>query len=459
MRNHHRQPRHGHPGHGWPLPRTWLSFVLMLLLVLPLSTLAACKRSQFKHYGQEIGELLSNSPDAVMFSNDADGKMTALGIIQAMVQAINNDDTCKAMYDSLPSSAIKDIDFSTFQKYIGSLRPRKQEKIYNIRRLTESQKKAMVFTVSSVWTGMNDLAQNSQFFYLDYVYMDLQPTSIVVALQSREDGTPYFSPDWVNAINTIADFSALYFNAIQTKNLPALEFILAQGNQPTAQPTAFSSIAKEKARIIYDYYCNQGNQANYLLRTDLIMPGVMRIQQEFIEGKEQATQRLVSIYRINGKYTIAEPIESNLKEEDSQLYAYGLPLSDLSTNPQTLTLSSDDLQMILGKVKSLTETDEEGSYQAEYFGLKLLFKGTADLAAQTWQGEIRQIEVSSRIYSFGPNQHIQVGSPVAQLLTSYPFADATQYTLAGTFQGQKVQLSMITKDERIERMVWILLHD
>lgn len=404
------------------------------------------------------------SDEVYPLSYAASGGFDSISLVQAIISGINDDIDPPTIYKSLPRKHLEDISLDQFIAYLDALRPSRGERIDSFQRLKPEEEQKLRDEVGRRMPLIMELAESTLFFQLNYRSENYTPESIIIGVHLHEDGGVFLSGQWVRPILRIHDYAQLYFDGIKNKDLPAVSWLLEEGYQhfEDGDVTALSS---KKAAMILSFYENKVVSNIDDSICEIILPGRARYKQRYSITDFSQADRSMEIREEYGKLTIYEQIPTTLESDDKVLYLYGKRVLPERTTGSHPMYASEDVLNLVGEVKNIrpihdeteettAETPAHTRFYVDYGGLTLLVQGTYDLSDMSWQGDVVQMDVNSKAYTFGSN--LRVGMSAYDFYSRYPFAAEDGYTVSAMHYGERLTITAQIEDDVVQRFIWSL---
>lgn len=432
---------------------------LALLFFVGCGNLGAGPRA-YRDDSNRLGELPGDEDEAYPVSYEASGGFDSISLVQAIISGINGDIDGPTIYKSVPRKHLEDISLNQFLDYLDALRPSRGERIDSFQRLQPDEEQKLRDEVGRRMPLLMDLAETTIFFGLNYRSENYTPEAIIIGVHLHEDGGVFLSGQWVHPILRIHDYARLYFDGIKDNDLPAVSWLLEEGYQHFEEGDV-TELSATKAQMILSFYDNKVVSNIDENICEIILPGRARYKQRYSITEFSQGERSMEIREEFGKLTIYEPIPTTLESTDKILYLYGkrvLPERATGRRPQ---YRSDDVLELVGDIKDIRPIEDEAEetpgyerFYVDYNGLTLLVEGEYDLSDPSWEGDVVQMDVTSKAYTFGDT--LRVGMSAYDFYVRYPFAPEESFTVSATHYGQVLSITAQIEDDTVQRFIWRL---
>lgn len=449
-----------------------MPFLLILLLLLVSLGLEPLRRSLEGSGEARALAYRPRSSSSKKLSFSPDGNLHPHALCQAIILAMNDNSQLADVYASLPVGSLDGISQDEFRRFVQAVRPVSGESIRSFTPISDVARTAYLQELVSLRPELQQLAEASTFYQLNYGDPKQRSANgepmLLLAIQTREDGTPYIAYAWSQAIIRLHDYVRLYFSAIETaandaSEGAALRFLLKQERVPFRGDGQLTYL-QEKTDQLLRYYAETVSTIPSSSRCQYLLPGLASYLQNYRYGSGLSGIREVQFKDYGDAIAVREPLPETLDSESSRLLLYGRPLFAATVSGHPSSYRDSDLSQAAGKILSIqildpaaTTVSETGDsntssaspasadqpneqrYQIRYADLTLEVLGQADLRQPSWEGRILRITSDSTCLSLGKN--LRVGLAKADFYLAHPFYNSNEHsfrTPAGIFSVTRV---------------------
>ena len=240
-------------------------------------------------------------------------KLKSVELMQRLTASIRGDSDLAQYYRSIPARQLDDLSMDEFQRYIRLLRRGISGDVHSFTPLSEdelnTQKQAMLEQLPQ----QRELIESSTAYWILYRQSGRTDERFAFYLQLDEAGDVYLSADWVRRVLQIADYTTLYFDAIDTSNADALAFLIDQNNPD-------DPVVHAKAARLIEFYNNSisSRTSEYSLSTARM--DTVAFDQFGITNPDltQSVSRAVSFKADDsGMIRAVDVVQDELKPEDT----------------------------------------------------------------------------------------------------------------------------------------------
>ncbi|MBR1796945.1 MAG: hypothetical protein IJ757_02895 [Clostridiales bacterium] len=337
---------------------------------------------------------------------------------RVLISSINDKNKTADAYSSIPEFQTEGLSYSYFYEYINILRDISTQdnngKVVSFRIMSDDE--------CAYLLGNRILNEYGQIKGAQLLYSSDVEYPLYIFYSVSPEGTVYISKDWVTSIISIYNYGNHYFTLLEEGNIDAVKTLLA----PSLTDAAYTDdVVYAKASLLCDYYRLRvrSNPSEFEITT--LVPGQMsvRIPETLSsDGNSFEDHNVVLTLQDDGNYNIDDKI--SVASDINLVY---LVRGDERLIRVGNEYSYGQLLTIMGEPSSLNIDFDEGRIMILYPGLLLRFDDAYE-TSDSWSGTLTSIRlIGSSAYSIGYN--IYNGMSRAQLLTSYPFVDESDYVI------------------------------
>ncbi len=397
------------------------------------------------------------------------------GLIQQLIELILHDARFDELFASIPEPQRADIDPDTFYQYIALLRSGIRGRITSYAPMAAAEIATVRQEILAHSPRYEPLAEALTGYWLAYENTAGAQERFAVYLHQKEEGTYYFSRDWIDGVLSIQSYAVLYFDAVEKGNVDALSVLVDSAiNDPAIRaakavetirfyqrciPAKASAFRLLQARVDSFVYQQTGVlYENYLTYRPYVVeaphltppPGAEEgeptpsptptVRPTVTPGSSSPTSRTVEIVKEGfDRMRIIDPVPINPSRDDMSVYAVG---------KQTLTLGayvySFELNTRFGYRLSYDAWPATAPFdpalqliRAYYQDVTVLLVGTADDRLQAFQGHVYGISLHGGDWRTGSG--LAVGDPRKSVLLHFPYADAWDWSVGSMLAADRAE--------------------
>jgi hypothetical protein len=405
---------------------------------------------------QDFVNRISGEQSEIYTNNGSD--LDDIDLIQLITAAIKADGDSGMYYRSIPTGQLDGLTLDEFQRYIQLLKRGISGDIHSFASMSGEdlvkQQNAMLERLPE----QADLIGSSFAYWIIYRQSGKTDERFAFYMQTDSEGKIYLSAEWVRQILELADYSTLYFDAIDRGQADALAFLIDQEE-------AKNPVTIAKAEKLIDFYQNNisSRTSEYSLSTARL--DYLAYDQFGITNPDltQSVSRSVG-FRIDsaGEITSDDYIQDVLKPEDIEIYLadeFVLTLGE-TDGDELIKVRSYRLENTIGK-PYFHNDDTCTTYNDGVSFLKLTYKGIIVSARGTcnnhasWNGVVLGAIITGSEFKLGSG--LAVNQTEEELLKRYPFIKESGYRLKGQFEGGRVNLNITVIDGLIAKLEFIFV--
>jgi len=414
-------------------------------------------------------------------NTNADGGITDISLLSAMIDSINNSASVQEVYTAIPESSKIDLSLNDFSLYIEAMSHPEKKDIIEFRRVPDELKRQITISISTTLSGLALEAESTEYYELiffkddqevnDKIDQETEVVSTIIGIQHDAEGKPYLSANWIKEINQIYEFSRFYFKALNDRDKDMLAWLLLQA-YPEQVEDEISEIENNKAQLLINYYrlsieTEPLNSVVYLL-----MPNSIEYHQELTTiTKNQNNIRTCTFKQTNNLISVSDPYPDKIKNQHLNLYYEDDFLLSWSSNGVREMYYSDKLNTLLGepKIEKIEMEDplQTGAvfWQVQYDQLTLIIKGFGDLESNTWSGIVEQLELNEKSDKLslgsakGETDSLYYNMDLNNFYKNYPFSPESNFIIPGNQQGTKMEMIVQAENSKITRIIIRAVYD
>ncbi|NLM19133.1 MAG: hypothetical protein GX217_03810 [Clostridiaceae bacterium] len=414
-------------------------------------------------------------------NTNADGEITDISLLSAMIDSINNSASVQEVYTAIPESSKIDLSLNDFSLYIEAMSHPEKKEIIEFRRVPDELKRQITISISTTLSGLALEAESTEYYELiffkddqevnDKIDQETEVVSTIIGIQHDAEGKPYLSANWIKEINQIYEFSRFYFKALNDRDKDMLAWLLLQA-YPEQVEDEISEIENNKAQLLINYYrlsieTEPLNSVVYLL-----MPNSIEYHQELTTiTKNQNNIRTCTFKQTNNLISVSDPYPDKIKNQHLNLYYEDDFLLSWSSNGVREMYYSDKLNTLLGepKIEKIEMEDplQTGAvfWQVQYDQLTLIIKGFGDLESNTWSGIVEQLELNEKSDKLslgsakGETDSLYYNMDLNNFYKNYPFSPESNFIIPGNQQGTKMEMIVQAENSKITRIIIRAVYD
>jgi hypothetical protein len=424
-----------------PKHRPLFSLLLVVALLAALMLPAGCTTNQ------------SNATSTA--TTESRRYLSETDLIQLIALAINRTSEPLSVFEEIPERQRSGMTADQFTRYIQLLRRGVTERILSFNPMTGADLARMREEIQQKLPEQQDLTSKTIGYWLNFGEAGTTVNQMAIFCQKHEDGYTYLDLEWITQVLRIGDFFELYFNALDQRDIPALDELL---RTTVPDPVSRSSIAS----TLTWFYRNQVETR----------PSAFRMLSARIDGIS-FRQKLVAplnfgtgLYRTitfspdpNGQFTVDDFLPSELAEMDTQVFFDGeaiFTVGQIQGDGTAPPVASSTLDARIGEpiyhddFNCLLQADGESLIRLNYAnGLDLTARGTCTNHLR-WRGRVTAAKLKSPGYALGSG--LNVGDRVETLYALYPLIGVGDQNAQQQTPGGRVELTVSVLDGRVSEI-------
>ncbi len=382
--------------------------------------------------------------------------MSAYELAEELANAIRDAKDIATVYAAIPAGQRTGLSLDQFQQYIKLLRRGMPGNILSFSPLSATD---VADTRKKILERLPGETQADELlgFWIHYLEAGRTEGQFAIYIHQHE-GLAYLSADWIKRILNLADFSTLYFDAIDKGDTEALAALLQTGTWP-------KSVRLAKARQIIEYYQHNVSTGSDEYQITHIRIDSLAFEEYGITNPDQsksASRTIELLAMPGGRFGISDSIPAILQADDIRIRFNGQNLLDFiqADTGQPPIVRSANIENLLGPPLLHDDTNCQETTAGTrrltlaYQNLNLNVLGTCS-KHQYWTGQITRLNWENPACSL--TSGISPGLSIYALLELYPSADANNYEIVGYYAKGTVHLKMTIQNDRIAgiEMSWI----
>lgn len=412
---------------------------------------------------------------------NAEGRITDISLLSAMIDAINNLAGIQEIYTAIPESSKTDLSLNDFSLYIEAMSHPEKKGIIEFRRVPNDLKRQITVDISTSLSGLALEAESTEYYELIFSKGDQEVdgvtdqeagiVSTIIGIQHDTEGIPYLSANWIKEVNQIYEFSRFYFRALHDRDKNMLAWLLLQA-YPDEVEDKVSEIENNKAQLLIDYYRLSVETEPLNSVVYLLMPNSIEYRQELTTiTKNQQNIRTCTFKQNNNLISVSDPYPDKIKNQHLNLYYKDDFLFSWSSNGVREVYYSEKFNDLLGKpiiekieMEDPLQTDAV-FWQIKYDQLTLIIKGSGDPEKNKWSGIVEQLELNEKSDKFslgsvkGEADSLYYNMELNDFYMNYPFSPESSFVITGNQQGTKMELIVQAENSKITRIILRAVYD
>lgn len=396
------------------------------------------------------------SGDQTDIYTNSGNDLADIEFFQLITAAIRGDNDIGMYYRSIPTRQLDGLTIDEFQRYIQLLRRGISGDIHSFTSMSDEDLEKQRGSMIEQLPEHRALIESSFAYWIIYRQSGKTDEKFAFYMQTDDEDRTYLSAEWVRQILKLADYSTLYFDAIDRAQADALAFLIDQNE-------AKSPVTLAKAEKLINFYQN-----NISSRTSEYSLSVARIDYLAFDqfgitnlDQTQSVSRSVG-FRIDssGLITSDDYIQDVLKPEDIEIYLGDELVFTLgeTDEDELVKVRSYRLEDIIGE-PYFHNDDTCTTYNDGVSLLKLTYKGIIVSARgscrdhTSWNGVVIGAIITGDEFKLGSG--LAVNQTEEELLKKYPFIKEAGYRLKGQYEGGRVNLNISVIDGIIVKLEFI----
>ncbi len=393
----------------------------------------------------------ANSSTTTPIVTESDKYLSSTALVQQLALAIGGNLDIQAAYQAIPEHQREAVTADQFQRYVLLLRKGVTGRIVSLVAMNDNQIETARQQIVDRLPGQQELAARTIGFWLNIRDSGIIGDRIELYCQVDDEGIAYLDGNWISQILQLADFTNLYFDAIDQQDVDSLDELLRHSIPDDAARKAIAS------RLVW-FYRNQVETETEEFRLQSIRIDGLSFTEKLLAGigSSSSLSRTIEIIpQSDGTFLVNDLLPSELSLPDSDVVLEDATILRVGgdTSSALVTLYSVPFEVFTGKPALHDDSNckllESGKslIHLSYEGLELIVEGDCYNNHSRWRGRVLSAELTSDKYSLGSG--LKVGLPASALYAQYPFISVGDKAAIGQMESGEVALTAVVENDTV----------